>query len=521
MFDMSTVYAILKLCGLFVIYVVVKVVYEYVYKPMKARYQYGKYPNVHMTKTFIPLLGDISLMLQNDKEKKSKFHHFIDESLESKGYDIRLVVVGSYIFLDLCSIKALDEAEKLIPSKIDRDEAIGLPLADVIGGSFALSQTDEKWTQRRKEMSKLIGINYCSRHIPMMIETLEKNLDACPLDEEIDLTKIASKITFEVITKIFFGKDVTEAMGEMEYVCPSTGQKSMMKFQEFYEKTAASTLDTFINPKGKIFSFLASYNLIEPYKSNARNTNTYFEALVKFLDNFKDEESVYQKLYSSGKFSKIECIRDVILMLFAGSDTSSHAFISSILYLKRNPDKLDKPTKEIEDSRIAKVTELPPELHKSIYDESDYLNYVIKETLRMDSPVVASLPYLAVENCEIAGVKIPKGQPVELNVQSPHYNPDQWHRPEEFLPERFDPQNELFYKPGTNEPRHPKSYHPFTFGLRNCLGQTLARIELKVLLCRFLTKVDFEVKQEQIENEKWRYHILEGRHLYGKITNKK
>ena len=97
-----------------------------------------------MTEKFVPLLGDISLMAQNKMNKKSKFHHFIDDSLESKKYDLRLVVLGSKIFTDVCSIKALDEAEKLIPSKIDRDEMKGLPLENIMGGSFALNKSDEK-----------------------------------------------------------------------------------------------------------------------------------------------------------------------------------------------------------------------------------------------------------------------------------------------------------------------------------------------------------------------------------------
>ena len=212
---------------------------------------------------------------------------------------------------------------------------------------------------------------------------------------------------------------------------------------------------------------------------------------------------------------------DTLSMLFAGFDTSSHLLASAVILLKRNPDKLQKLFDEIEACKISNITDLPKELYKTIYDESDYLNYVIKESQRIDNPVIASIIYQAVEDCEITGVKITKGDRLKMNMLYPHYNPEQWHRPEEFLPERFDPQNELFFKPGTKEARHPKSYFPFGFGPRICLGQILAKIELKVVLSRFLTKVDFEVRQEHMENDKWRYYIHEGRHLYGKITNKK
>ena len=521
MFDFSTAYIFLKIVLLFLVFIVCKTLYEYVYIPLKYRFRYSKYKNVHMAEKFVPLLGDISLMIQNDKDKKSKFHHFIDESLERKGYDLRLVALGSNIFIDVCSIKALDEAEKLIPFKIDRDDMKGLPLENIIGGSFLLSRSDEKSALRRKQISKLLAINHSSQYIPLMIETMDKHIQAAPLDQEISFTELFAKVAYEIITKIFFGKDITEHIGEMEYICPNTGKKLMLDFQEFYEKTVADQLATLINPKGRIFSFLAQYNLIEPFKSNAKNLSTYKSTLVKYLDSCKNQDSIYHTIYASGKFTKEECVMDAISMLFAGFDTSSHLLASTVILLKRNPDKLSKLFKEIKDYKITNIIKLPQEQYKTAYDQSDYLNYVMKESQRIDNPTIASITYQAVEDCEITGVQISKGDRLEMNIMHTHHNPEQWHRPEEFLPERFDPHDELFFKPGTKEVRHPKSYIPFIFGPRNCLGQSLARMELKVLLCRFLTTVEFEIKDELMQNSKLRYHVLEGRHLYGKITSKK
>ena len=414
----------------------------------------------------------------------------------------------------------MDEFEKLVPLKIDRDDNEGLPVGNLISGSLGISLSDEKWTQRRKEMGKLIGTSLISQHIPLMIETMDKYIEQSPLDQETNLTELFSKITFEIITKIFFGKDITEGLEKMEYACPSTGQKSMLAFDEFFPKCCQDQIQTFFNFIGKIFSFLSTYNLIEPFKSNAKNLETLKDSLFRYLDNSQDKESVYQILYKSGNFTKYECAMDALLMLFAGFDTTSRGLSSTLILLKKNPEKLKKLYEELETYKITDITDLPKEKYKSICDECDYLNFVLKESLRIHSPVVQSLTYKPLEDCEICGVKLCKGDRIEINTQFPHYNPEQWHRPEEFLPERFDPQNELFYKPGTNELRHPKAFIPFTFGKRNCLGQTLARLELKVLLCRFLTKVEFEINPELMANGKLRYSILEGRHLYGKITNK-
>ena len=520
MFDFGTLYLVLKMVLVFVLLIVLKALYEYIYRPLKYRARYGKYQNVIMTNKFVPLLGDLSLVIQNEKDHKSKFHHNIEDSLENKGFDIQLFILGSYVYLDLCSMKAFDEFEKLVPSKIDRDDMQGIPVVNIIGGSLGVSSSDEKWAQRRKEMGKLIGINFCSQHIPLMIETMDKYIEQSPLNQEISFTKMFAKVTFEIITKIFFGKDITEGMEKMEYVCPRTGGKSMLAFGEFFPKISFDQIESFFDPIGKILSFLSNYNLIEPYKSNAKNIRTLNDSLSRYLDNSQDKESVYQMLYKSGNFTKHECLKDALLMLFAGFDTTSRGLSSTVILLKQNPEKLQKLYQEIETCGIRKITDVPREKYKSIYDECDYLNYVLKESLRLDPPVIHSLTYKPVEDCEICGVKIFKGDRIEINTQFPHYNPEQWHRPEEFLPERFDPQDALFFKPGTTELRHPKSLAPFTFGSRNCLGQTLAKLEIKVLLCRFLTKLDFEIQDSLLQNDKLRYNITDGRHLYGTIINK-
>ena len=242
----------------------------------------------------------------------------------------------------------MDEFEKLVPSKIDRDEMKDLPIGNLSGRSIAGIKSDEKWTQRCKEMTKLTGINFCSRHIPTMIETFDKHIGACPINQEIDLTKVFTNVAFEIITKIFFGKDITENMEKMEYTCPFTGQKSMLKFQDFYPKCVRDQLATFVNPKGKIFSFLASYNLIEPYKSNAKNLSTCHRSLVNYLDTCKDQESIYYQLYKSGNLTQYDCVMDACQMLFAGFDTSSRSLSGLICSLKRNPDKLAKLYQELD-----------------------------------------------------------------------------------------------------------------------------------------------------------------------------
>lgn len=101
-----------------------------------------------------------------------------------------------------------------------------------------------------------------------------------------------------------------------------------------------------------------------------------------------------------------------------------------------------------------------------------------------------------------------------------HFTSEQWQRPTEFLPERFDSESELFVRPGTNQPRHPKSFVPFTSGSRNCAGQTLAKLEGKILLARLLTKLDFDLSPQLLERKMVQFNFFGKDTLKVKILKK-
>ena len=66
-------------------------------------------------------------------------------------------------------------------------------------------------------MTRLIGINFCSTHIPVMLQTVDKHINDSPVNEEISLTRLLTKVTFDIIMKVFFGQDITEKMDKIEY----------------------------------------------------------------------------------------------------------------------------------------------------------------------------------------------------------------------------------------------------------------------------------------------------------------
>ena len=146
--------------------------------------------------------------------------------------------------------------------------------------------------------------------------------------------------------------------------------------------------------------------------------------------------------------------------------------------------------------------------------------YIVKEGLRIDPPGPTSIFYISKEDVTICGVPFSKGSIFSINSTFAHFNSIQWQKPREFIPERFDPENEHYYKSsndGKKDMRHPKSFIPFTFGARNCAGQSLAKLELRVILSRLITKTEYEISEDLLNNDYAKFNMLSNFRLYGKL----
>lgn len=188
------------------------------------------------------------------------------------------------------------------------------------------------------------------------------------------------------------------------------------------------------------------------------------------------------------------------LFLFSGHDTTSSTVCYLFYVLATHATILARVRAEHESilgpdpSQTASLTTSDPFLLNKL----PYTLAVIKETLRL-YPAVSSTragePNYSVT--DDMGRSFPTdGFLVWANPQPIHRDPTYWPRADNFLPERW--------LVGPDDPLHPikGAWRPFEHGPRNCIGQELAMLEMKVIMVLTVRKFDVQLAYEDLDRKR-------------------
>ena len=165
--------------------------------------------------------------------------------------------------------------------------------------------------------------------------------------------------------------------------------------------------------------------------------------------------------------------------LFAGEDTTSSLLAWAAHELSLCPDAQNKARAEL--ARVLGPGAVSASITLDALRRLEYVNAVLKETLRLWPPV----PFLPRVHrrggLTVAGAEVPLGTILELNIYAAHRDPAIWPEPDAFRPARW--------LESTAAERPAYAFVPFLAGPRNCIGQRFALQEaaamLAVLLSRF------------------------------------
>ncbi|KAL4885918.1 cytochrome P450 [Aspergillus karnatakaensis] len=184
--------------------------------------------------------------------------------------------------------------------------------------------------------------------------------------------------------------------------------------------------------------------------------------------------------------SKRRLEEESLIVLGAGTETTSWTLTIAAYYLARNPEILRQLRTELKQVLpTAKSTCTLQEL-----EQLRYLTAVINEALRVATPIMTRMPRVAPdETLAYKNYVIPPGTPMSSSSYLIHRNATIFPNPEQFDPDRWI---RTQGKAVTGE-RLDRYLTPFGKGSRGCLGINLAYAELYIALAYFIRRVDFEL----------------------------
>lgn len=162
-------------------------------------------------------------------------------------------------------------------------------------------------------------------------------------------------------------------------------------------------------------------------------------------------------------------IRDeVMTILLAGHETTASALAWCFHLLGQHPACETRLHAELD-------TVLPPGTTPTLADVPRlvYTRQVISETMRIYPPAWL-LVRRTIAPATVAGCALPAGATCLLSPFATHHDPQWFPEPEQFCPERWEPEQ------AAGRPKH--AYFPFGSGPRSCAGEAFAWLEATVIL---------------------------------------
>ncbi|KAF5289899.1 hypothetical protein FQA39_LY14961 [Lamprigera yunnana] len=391
------------------------------------------------------------------------------------GPDPSMLMINDYKFIEyvLKSVKILDKALEY------------RYLFKWLGNGLVTSNGNQTWKKHRK----LIAPSFNTMIIEEFFETFESNslLLVNKLRKEIgkpsfNIYKYMSLCSLDIICESSMGISVnaqnsvhSDYVAAVKVMCALIIERgfSLLRYDCFYifsslyqkEKQAVRVLqqrtDNVVKNRNRKYVLKTE----SEKGTNKKRRPTFLDLLLRYNQN--------------NDLTEDEMKDEVNTFMFAGHDTTTSALSFTLYCLSNNPEVQSKVVQEMDEIL---GDDMQRSLTLSNFQLMKYLDAVIKESLRLYPPV-PFIGRVVSEEFEFDGKLIPKGISLLLNIYGIHHNPNFYPDPESFKPERFMDE--------TDNTRPKYTFLPFSSGMRNCIGQKFAMLELKYILCTLLRHYEF------------------------------
>ena len=344
-------------------------------------------------------------------------------------------------------------------------------LAKYIGHGI-LTTNGEHWRVHRRMVQpafhkkKLLGL------LGIMRTAILQELDSIAPNKEQDVFPLMGDLAFQVVAKSLFSRnDIQKQMAKLQEVTETNQKMLIREMRQPY-------LGWWFNLSGKIKKHL------DLGQEGRDVLNTIIEERIatgKEKDDLLD--MLLKAEYEDGtKMSREQLIDELLILFTAGHETTANALSFALFLLAKNEDVQEKAFQEIskidvsQDDIMATIAGLP------------YIKQCIEEGMRLYPPAYI-IDRIAIAEDEFEGRKIPKDMLILLSIYELHRYAGFWDAPNEYRPERFNPENKKDFS---------DYYYPFGAGPRMCVGNNFAIYEMVLTVAEILKKYKLQTNKDSV-----------------------
>lgn len=328
-------------------------------------------------------------------------------------------------------------------------------------GKGLLFSNGDYWLRQRRLIQPAFYKEKLQSLNNIIIQSIDDFLITFPTGESIDICPVIYRLSFNILIKSLFDINLSsQIMDEisqifsdlLDFLIKDTNQP----FRRLLYPITGEKNNTLIKAK-RLREIIGE--IVKERKTENKN---YFD-LLEMLLNSKYEET-------GASLSEEQIIDEVVIIIFAGHETTANTLSWLLYLLSSNIEKLQKLTASLNNMSVLESV------------NNEYVKASISEAMRL-FPAAWMTERVAIGDDRFGEFSFPKNTIVIPFFFGLHRNKNLWDEELQFKPERFIADPKIFKS---------KNYFPFGAGPRMCIGNNFAMTEMSFFLYLFLNK--FEIK---------------------------
>ena len=345
-------------------------------------------------------------------------------------------------------------------------------LSPLLGERSVILLEGNPHRQRRKLLLPPFHGERMATYSRSIVELTNKVFGSLSVGETFTARDLAQDISLQTILRVVYGmsdgdrtQELKRLVSEMADVFRSPLTSALLFVPKLQQDWGAwSPWGYFVRVRRAIDKLI--YAEIADRK---KQDNIHGEDILSMLMSARDEAG---QPMSDGE------LRDELMsLMFAGHETTATAIAWALYWVHHLP--------EVKTKLLEEIASLGTSPEPMALAKLPYLDAVCKETLRIHPVAMLTFARVVQQPMQLLGYDLEPGKDLMGNIFSVHQREDVYPNAKQFKPERF---LEREFTGG--------EFVPFGGGARRCIGEALAKFELKLVLATVVSSYQLTLAGE-------------------------